>query len=290
MNWWNITLTIVVSYLLGSVNCSILVSRLFLRVDIRDYGSGNAGSTNAFRVMGKKWAVPVVSGDFLKGVLAVLFGQWLVAGTGEESLARLLAGLCVILGHIFPVYFNFRGGKGVMTTAAIIAVVDWRVFIIVLSVFAVTVLITRWVSLGSILGALGIPVGMYFFYQGQGRETLIHVLLSAVISLVVIIVHRENIGRILGGTERRFSFKGRAVLDTIKTKTIDMKDKTATKLKATTHSIKARAKRLSNRPKKSKKARRKKYAAQKARRGNQKPRHSRQKTRRRKNRVVRRPA
>ncbi|MDR0671444.1 MAG: glycerol-3-phosphate 1-O-acyltransferase PlsY [Oscillospiraceae bacterium] len=263
MDWWKIVLILVISYLIGSLNISILVSRLFLRVDIRDYGSGNAGSTNAYRVMGKKWAAVVAVGDILKGVLAVLFGYWMMSEAAGGGVGRLLAGLAVILGHVFPIFFKFRGGKGVMTTAAILAVVDWRVCAVVLGVFLVTALITRWVSLGSILAALFVPVCMYGFHRGAGRETWIYVVLSAVISFVIIFMHRENIGRLLTGSERRFTFKGRAMLDTIKTRTIDIRDKASTRLKTTTRKLRDKARRGKLRL-----HHRNSYHARRARRGN----------------------
>ncbi|MDR1158574.1 MAG: glycerol-3-phosphate 1-O-acyltransferase PlsY [Oscillospiraceae bacterium] len=264
MDWWKIVLTLAVSYLLGSLNISILVSRLFLRVDIRDYGSGNAGSTNAYRVMGKKWAAVVAMGDILKGVLAVLFGYWMMSEAAGGGLGRLLAGLAVILGHVFPVFFKFRGGKGVMTTAAILAVVDWRVCAVVLGVFFITTLITRWVSLGSILAALFVPVCMYGFHRGAGWETWVYVVLSAIIAFVIVFMHRENIGRLLEGSERRFTFKGRAMLDTIKTRTLDIRDKTSSKLRTTTRKLRDKARgrgkfRLHHRNS---------YHARRARRGN----------------------
>ncbi|MDR0381504.1 MAG: glycerol-3-phosphate 1-O-acyltransferase PlsY [Oscillospiraceae bacterium] len=264
MDWWRIVLVLVVSYLIGSLNISILVSRVFLRVDIRDYGSGNAGSTNAYRVMGKKWAVVVAAGDILKGVVTVLFGYWMMSGAAGGGLGRLLAGLAVILGHVFPVFFKFRGGKGVMTTAAILAVVDWRVCAVVLGVFLVTTLITRWVSLGSVLAALFVPACMYGFHRGEGRETWVYVVLSAVISLLIVFMHRENIGRLIAGTERRFTFKGRAMLDTIKTRTIDIRDKTSTKLKTTTRKLRDKARARS----KFRLHHRNSYLARRARRGN----------------------
>ncbi|MDR2670964.1 MAG: glycerol-3-phosphate 1-O-acyltransferase PlsY [Oscillospiraceae bacterium] len=264
MDWWRIVLILVVSYLLGSLNISILVSRLFLRVDIRDYGSGNAGSTNAYRVMGKKWAAVVAAGDILKGVLAVLFGYWMISEAAGGGLGRLLAGLAVILGHVFPVFFKFRGGKGVMTTAAILAVVDWRVCAVVLGVFLVATLITRWVSLGSILAALFVPVCMYMFRRGEGRETWVYVGLSAIIAFVIVFMHRENIGRLLAGSERRFTFKGRAMLDTIKTRTIDIRDKTSSKLRTTTRKLRDKARRRG----KFRLHHRNSYHARRARRGN----------------------
>ncbi len=227
MDYGLVALVILAAYLLGSLNFSIVISGLFHRVDIRNYGSGNAGSTNAYRVMGKKWAAVVMIGDILKSLLAVSIGAWLLGPPGFEPTGKILGGLFVIIGHIFPLYFGFRGGKGVITAAATIAMIDWRVFLIVFAVFCIMFVITRWVSLGSIIGVAGVPVGMYFFHSGEGRTTLVLVALSCAFSLLVIFMHRENIKRIFKGEEKRFSFAGRAVLDTIKEKSSSIKDKTA---------------------------------------------------------------
>lgn len=270
MQWWQIVLTAAVSYLLGSVNGAIIVSQGFHKVDIRDFGSGNAGTTNALRVMGKKWTMLVIALDLLKGALAVTFGFFLFAAGGDGNFGKLLAGLFAIVGHIFPVYFKFKGGKGVMTTAAIIAFVDWRVFLIVMSLFVIVVAITRWVSLGSILSALGVPVGMYFFHMGQGRETFVFVALSALITLMIVVMHRDNISRIFAGTERRFSFKGRAVLDTVKTKTADIKHKTTTVIKDKTHRLHSKASNMNDRRKKRRSSKKK---LRKSRRMGTKRRH-----------------
>ncbi len=226
------------SYLLGSVNGSIIVSTVFHHVDIRNYGSGNAGSTNAYRVMGKKWAVLVIVIDILKAVFAVLTASILFAARPELNLARLIAGLLVIIGHIFPVFFRFRGGKGVMTLGATLAMVDWRVFLIVFSIFVLCFIISRWVSLASMVGSLTIPICMYFIHQGKGQETMAFVGLSALISAIVIFMHRDNIRRIARGEEKHFSFKGRAVLDNIKEKTALIKEKTTTSFQKTSAKMK----------------------------------------------------
>lgn len=240
MQLWQPILVAVVSYLLGSINGALMVSQTFLKVDIRNYGSGNAGTTNAFRVMGKKWAFLVTMIDLCKGAVAVTFGYFVMAGMAGDGMGKLLAGVFAIVGHIFPVFYKFKGGKGVMTTAAIIAFVDWRVFIIVLSLFIVLVILTRWVSLGSILATIGVPIGIYFFHRNDPVWP-VYVALSSVITLMIVIMHRENIKRILDGTESRFSFKGRAVLDTVKTKTANITHKTSAAVRKTTHNIHTKA-------------------------------------------------
>jgi len=257
MQWWVVALVALGSYLLGSVNGSLLISRVFLKVDIRDYGSGNAGTTNALRVMGKKWAVAVTLIDLCKGALAVLFGYCLLQETGAADFGKLLAGVFAITGHIFPVFFRFRGGKGVMTTAAIIAFVDWRVFVVAMAVFFVVVLLTRWVSLGSILAASGIPVGMYLFHMGEGRDAVLLTALSAVFTLMIVVMHRDNIKRILSGDERRFSWKGRALLSSVKTKTADLSHRTAGAIRKTSKRLRTGASGLTDRRKNRKISKRK---------------------------------
>ena len=191
-------LTAASAYLLGSLNFALLVSKFVFHMDIREHGSGNAGATNALRVVGAKWTVPIALGDIAKGVAAVLLGSMLLGDYG-----RLLACLCAILGHIFPLYFGFRGGKGVITTAAIIAVVDWRVFLLCISVFLVFVLIWRYVSLGSIAAACCLPPVMWFFHPGDWKFTLTALCITA----VLVFVHRGNIQRLRTHTERKLTFR-----------------------------------------------------------------------------------
>ncbi|MDR3207494.1 MAG: glycerol-3-phosphate 1-O-acyltransferase PlsY [Oscillospiraceae bacterium] len=249
MQWWWLGLVALVAYLLGSVNGSLLVSQTFLKIDIRRYGSGNAGTTNALRIMGKKWAVLVTLLDLGKGAAAVGFGYLLLQGAGSGDVGRLLAGVFCILGHIFPVFYRFKGGKGVMTTAAVVACVDWRVCLAALALFALVVLVTRWVSLGSLLAAAAVPAGMYLSHRGEGREALVLTALSAVITLLIAVMHRDNIKRLLSGTERRFSFKGKAMMDTVKTRTKSLTRKTGAALRQTSKRlrVKGSARRLKGR-------------------------------------------
>ena len=137
----------IAAYLIGSLNGSLLSSRLFWRDDIRKYGSGNAGATNVLRTYGVKWTVLVSLWDIGKGVLAVWIGRWILP---ESAHAALLAGLAVIIGHVLPLFFKFKGGKGVFTSLAVFIAWDWQVASIALGVFLLVVLLTRFVSLGSI--------------------------------------------------------------------------------------------------------------------------------------------
>ena len=187
----------VLSYLIGSVNFSILVSRSLADTDIRTQGSGNAGLTNTYRVMGPKKAGLVLLGDACKGLLVTWGALWFAGELGGQ-----LAMLFAVLGHVFPLYFDFRGGKGVLTTGACLAVLDGRVFLILLAVFLLTVLLTKYVSAGSLAAAVGTPVLMFLF-----RDELRYQIIPLLVGLLVVFMHRENIKRLLRGTESKFSFK-----------------------------------------------------------------------------------
>lgn len=184
------------AYLLGSLSFAIIICKLTLGKDIRAYGSGNAGLTNAYRTMGAGKTVLVLFGDIAKAAAALAIGG-LLAG----MMGKLIAGIFVILGHVFPVYFGFRGGKGVLVGATMLVFLDWRIFLVALVLFVISVALTKWVSLGSILGAISFPVTMQIFY-GDIRLTGIAALMAA----AVVFMHRSNIKRILSGTENRFSF------------------------------------------------------------------------------------
>lgn len=192
------------SYLLGSLSFAIIICKLTLGKDIRTYGSGNAGLTNAYRTMGAGKTVLVLVGDIAKAAVALA-----VAGMLAGMLGKLIAGIFVILGHVFPVYFGFRGGKGVLVGATMLAFLDWRIFVIALGLFFIAVILTKWVSLGSIVGAISFPISMQVFYQDI-RLTVI----SACMAAAVIFMHRSNIKRILTGTENKFSFHSKPQIGT----------------------------------------------------------------------------
>lgn len=190
------------SYLLGSLSFAIIVCRLTTGKDIRSYGSGNAGLTNSFRVMGGPKTLLVLIGDIGKAAAAVYLG-----GSMASMAGKLFAGIFVILGHVFPVFFGFRGGKGVLVGATMLLFIDWRIFLVAFILFVCAVAITRWISLGSILGAISFPVSMQVFY-GDWRLTVIAALMSA----SVVYLHRSNIWRILHGCENRFTLHSKPQL------------------------------------------------------------------------------
>ncbi len=214
-----------VSYLLGSLSFSIIFTRVFdNNVDIRTLGSGNAGTTNVLRSVGTKAAIFTFIFDFTKGAISVIIGravfQYCCGLTAAPIViaqyGAYIAGVACVIGHIFPVYFGFKGGKGVLTSAAMIALIDWRVFIIVIFIFLIIFIITRIVSLSSICGAAAFPVATflitYFFDYRGGKSTvgpvsLSYVFITTAIALlmafILIIKHKSNIERIKNGTEQK---------------------------------------------------------------------------------------
>ncbi len=228
-SWLALLLAAAVAYLLGSVNFAIIITRLFSGKDIRSFGSGNAGATNVLRSQGKLPAALTFIGDLLKSMLSVYVGGLLLqhiqlspAEVGELELlmydpqnlglvGAYLAGVLCILGHMYPVFFGFRGGKGVMTTFGMTLLLDWRTALIMLVIFIIVVLITRMVSLGSIIAGIFMPFltyGMRVWVYGQQWETALFCAVVAVlIAAIVIVKHRENIKRILNGTESRLGRK-----------------------------------------------------------------------------------
>ena len=197
-------LAAVIAYLLGSISFAVLVSRLLAKDDVRKYGSNNAGMTNMLRVYGKGPAALTLLGDFFKGVAAVLIGRWLFALFGVELFdGGCLAGFFALLGHLYPVYFGFRGGKGVLTSLGIKLIINPMVFAILLVVFLPVLFITRIVSLVSVTGALLYPLVTLLVDMAQQKDPVFDVLFAALFSVIVIWKHRSNIKRLLNGTEKR---------------------------------------------------------------------------------------
>lgn len=195
-----------IAYLLGSLNTAIIISRLFGKRDIRDYGSKNAGATNTLRVMGKGAALCVVIFDALKGVAAVLFARLapsIFAVDDINHTAEYLAALAVVAGHVFPVYFGFKGGKGIMTSIAVIFVLDWEIGIILLVTCVVIMVLTKYVSLGSCIGAIMFPMLVYMFHEDNG----LFIAVSLIMAFTALFMHRTNIVRLVHGTESKLSFK-----------------------------------------------------------------------------------
>lgn len=216
----------VVAYLFGSISTAILVTRAVADKDIRDVGSGNAGMTNVLRTLGSRPAVWTTLGDVGKSVVAALLGgmflawAWNRVQTGvepavlSEEQARMagqyVAGLFCTLGHTFPVFFGFRGGKGVLVGLGMLIVTDWRVALAVVVVFAVVVALSRMVSLGSLCGAFtAIPATwlLRWLVDGDSTGTIVFALvMTTIVVAILFIMHHGNIQRIVAGCERKLSF------------------------------------------------------------------------------------
>jgi len=204
-----IILSAAIGYLLGSINTSLVVGKLFYKTDVRQYGSGNAGATNTLRTLGKTAAAIVVVGDLLKGILACLLGRWLA---GETSVGvyggEYAAGIMAVIGHNWPLYFGFKGGKGVMTAFAVVLMFSPLAALICLLGFVVIVAITRYVSLGSIVGGAAFPLVAWLL-----GEPLLLVLTGVLLALLIIFRHAANIRRLLAGNEDKLSFKSKSAAD-----------------------------------------------------------------------------
>lgn len=194
-----------IAYLLGSINTSIIVSKIAGKSDIRNFGSGNAGATNTLRVLGKGAAIAVVIGDALKGILAVLIARLafdFFSVSGNVRIPQYYAALFAVVGHIFPIYFGFRGGKGIMTSIAVIFMLDWEIGVILLLIFAAIFVTTRYVSLGSCISAVMFPLLVYMFHKGDS----VFIAVSCLIAALAVFKHRENIRRLVTGTESKIYF------------------------------------------------------------------------------------
>ena len=198
---FTVALTLLVSYLLGCFNGSVMTSHFIIRDDVRQHGSGNAGLTNFYRTYGARYALCVIICDMGKTVLACLIGGYLMHWVvGDWTLGLLIAGIGCELGHMFPVFFGLRGGKGILSGGVLVLLLDWRVALIAWGLFAVLWLTTRYVSLGSIAATASMPVSVFLL---MGHNWL-YTVLSAAIATLVIWCHRGNIQRLLSGTEKKF--------------------------------------------------------------------------------------
>ena len=198
----SIALICVLGYLLGGINGAVLLSKLVEKDDVRRHGSGNAGFTNFFRNYGKRTSLLVILIDAAKAAASCLLSGWLLGKYGLRTEGMLLGGLAATLGHDFPAFLGFRGGKGIVCGFATALVTDWRVGLILLAVFALVYFLTHYVSLASVLCALGFFVSFWLFYPGRPFVLI----LSGCLSALAIFLHRENIGRLVRGQERKTYF------------------------------------------------------------------------------------
>ena len=202
---FTVALTLLVSYLLGCFNGSVMTSHFIIRDDVRQHGSGNAGLTNFYRTYGARYALCVIVCDMGKTVLACLIGGYLMHWVaGDWTLGLLIAGIGCELGHMFPVFFGLRGGKGILSGGVLVLMLDWRVALIAWGLFVSLWLLTRYVSLGSVAATASMPVSVFLL---MGHNWL-YTVLSAAVAALGIGCHRGNSRRLLTGTEKKFQWHG----------------------------------------------------------------------------------
>lgn len=200
-----IIVIIAVGYLLGSLNFGIIFSKLFYKDDVRNHGSHNAGATNMQRTYGTAAGVITIIGDAVKAVIACLVGGFLFG-----LLGTYIAGLACVFGHIFPLYYGFKGGKGVVTVATLIAMTSIKTFIPLIVIFVILVAGTKFISMGSVICGIVYPLILFNIVSlnpDASRSEYIGVLFSFVVAAIVVLKHKENIKRIFNHTESKISFK-----------------------------------------------------------------------------------
>lgn len=215
MMYLYLSLTIILAYLLGSINFAVVISKLFMKQDVRELGSGNAGTTNVMRTGGFKLGAITFIGDVLKGFVSCFVGKivcYYVFGNSAEwaVYGAFACGLACMLGHVFPVYFQFKGGKGIATSVGIFAVCCWPAIIIGLAVFAMGVLLTKIVSISSITATITV-VSLTMVFHNIGINKYANILPQAVIVIImgvlIIAKHSSNIKRLLNGTEKKINVR-----------------------------------------------------------------------------------
>lgn len=196
----------VIAYLIGSINSSILISKIVTGKDIRKSGSGNAGATNMLRTMGKKYAVITLVIDILKGVIALLLAK-LAMNMGAYDIAPYIAGVLVVLGHNFPIFFGFRGGKGVATSLGVVLMLDWKIGVIVLVIALLIMAISKYVSLGSITAAVVFIILQIAVMVISKDFNIVRLICVITLGGLLIVRHRANIVRLIQGTENKLGAK-----------------------------------------------------------------------------------
>ena len=209
-------LALVIAYLIGSIASAVWIGQIFYKTDVREYGSGNSGATNAFRVLGKKAGIAVLLIDSAKGWLAVHLATLLhllemshlmIPGTASFIDFQLALGIAALLGHIFPVYVGFRGGKGIATLLGIILAVHTGAALVSMGVFVVILLVTRYVSLSSMVAAIAFPVVVILVFETTIMSLM---LFSLIIAVLVLITHQKNIERLLRKEESKANLFGKS--------------------------------------------------------------------------------
>lgn len=199
----------IIAYAIGSISFSVIFSKKMAGFDVREKGSGNAGSTNVLRTVGKKAAVLTLICDILKGIVAILIAVVIgnIVKDIDKALLVQIASITVVVGHTFPIFFGFKGGKGVATSLGVLLLINWQIGLICLVFALVIMALTRMVSAGSILAAILFPVLTLFIGQDYYVVSGNYFIFSVIMALIVAFNHRTNINRILNGTENKLSFK-----------------------------------------------------------------------------------
>jgi glycerol-3-phosphate acyltransferase PlsY len=214
---------IILSYVIGSIPNSIIVSKLTKGIDIRDHGSGNAGGANVMRVLGWKHGLLVILLDAFKGVLVVVVVARLHYGSmpfdnitpfDDFTLVQVIAGISAVIGHIWTIFADFKGGKGIATALGMLMMIITVDMLIAVGVFVIVVTISRYISLGSLIGAISVPLSLVireniFNVDIQGYNTILPFIIA--VTLLVIYTHRGNVIRIFNGTENKLNFKKKRV-------------------------------------------------------------------------------
>ena len=196
-------LLILLAYLIGSIPTALIISKRFFGIDIRDYGSGNMGATNTFRVLGSRYGTMVMAFDILKGMGAVAlynFIPYYLHNDLERTNFMLGLGLAAVVGHIFPIFAGFKGGKGVATLLGMVLAVQPIIAISCIGVFVLVLYLTRYVSLSSILAAVALPICVLWIWN---EHDVLYRVFALLVAILVVFTHQKNIGRILRGVESR---------------------------------------------------------------------------------------
>ena len=194
-----LTMVALISYLIGCFPSAYFLGKMYKNIDIRNYGSGNSGSTNALRVMGTKFGILTLALDVVKGIVAVLIGRAILGDQGA-----LISGVLVVIGHNFPIFLKFKGGKGVATSIGVLMMLTWQTALTVVIIGVITIIITRYVSLGSILGGISAPITTVLVMKAIDKPLFVTVVILA---SLLIVRHKDNIKRLCKGEENKFGNK-----------------------------------------------------------------------------------
>jgi acyl phosphate:glycerol-3-phosphate acyltransferase len=199
----NEVLLIVLAYLIGSIPTAVIISKVFFGFDIREYGSGNSGATNTYRVLGPKWGTIVMIGDMLKAIVAVKLAFFLPNSFDNDIYLvnmQLGLGLAAVVGHIFPIWAEFRGGKGVASLLGMVLGIQPNVALCCVGVFILVLYLTRWVSLSSILASIAFPIFILVIFNEPEK---LYRVFALTVAMLVLLTHQKNIGRLINGSESK---------------------------------------------------------------------------------------